>query len=134
MSKQHFITHHSNLERDETVVREKTTEEHQFQKVIEAEKNIRVKEPVKVICRPLGDRMIVRRLEEEQKGLIIIPGSVKEPSEKGVVVAIGPGRFEEPTVIKEGDVVMFNKIGMVEIEIEGEVFLLMRESDALCIL
>jgi chaperonin GroES len=93
-----------------------------------------VKEPVKVIAQPLGDRVIVRRIQEQQKGLIIIPGAKRENSDMGKVVAVGPGRFGEAMTVVVGDEVLFPKNGVMEIEIDEEAMVMMRESDIHAIL
>ena len=94
----------------------------------------KVKEPIKVIAQPLGDRVIVRRIIEQQRGLIIIPGAKRENSDMGKVVAVGPGRFGETMNVKVDDEIIFPKNGVMDIEIEGEGFVLMRESDILAII
>jgi chaperonin GroES len=86
--------------------------------------------------RPLQDRVIVKRLEEEQKtaGGIIIPDTAKEKPQKGEIVAAGPGKRNEdgkiqPLDIKAGDKVLFSKYAGTEIKVEGEELLIMREDD-----
>ena len=86
--------------------------------------------------RPLQDRVIVKRLEEEQKtaGGIIIPDTAKEKPQKGEIVAAGPGkRNEEGKLqaldVKKGDKVLFSKYAGTEIKVEGEELLIMREDD-----
>ncbi len=86
--------------------------------------------------RPLQDRVIVKRLEEEQKtaGGIIIPDTAKEKPQKGEIVAAGPGKRNEdgkvtPLDIKAGDKVLFSKYAGTEIKVEGEELLMMREDD-----
>ncbi|MHB8764359.1 MAG: co-chaperone GroES [Deferrisomatales bacterium] len=86
--------------------------------------------------RPLQDRVIVKRLEEEQKtaGGIIIPDTAKEKPQKGEIVAAGPGKKTEdgkvlPLDIKAGDKVLFSKYAGTEIKVEGEELLMMREDD-----
>jgi chaperonin GroES len=86
--------------------------------------------------RPLQDRVIVKRLEEEQKTAsgIIIPDTAKEKPQKGEIVAVGPGkRQEDGTVValdvKNGDRVLFAKYAGTEIKVEGEELLMMREDD-----
>jgi len=86
--------------------------------------------------RPLQDRVIVKRLEEEQKtaGGIIIPDTAKEKPQKGEVIAAGPGKkAEDGTVraldVKAGDKVLFSKYAGTEIKVEGEELLIMREDD-----
>ncbi len=91
--------------------------------------------------KPLHDRVLVRRLEEEERtaGGIIIPDTAKEKPTKGEVVAAGPGARDEngkvqPLDVKEGDVVLFAKWGGTEVTVEGEELLIMKESDILGII
>ncbi|OIP95810.1 MAG: co-chaperone GroES [Syntrophobacteraceae bacterium CG2_30_61_12] len=88
--------------------------------------------------RPLHDRIIVRRLEGEERsaGGIIIPDTAKEKPQQGQVVAVGKGKLLDngrivPLLIKEGDRVLFAKWGGTEIKVEGEELLIMREDDIL---
>ena len=88
--------------------------------------------------RPLHDRVIVRRLDEEEKsaGGIIIPDSAKEKPVQGKVIAVGKGKSLEngevrPLDVKEGDVVIFSTYAGTEIKLDGESFLMMREDDIL---
>ena len=88
--------------------------------------------------RPLNDRVLVKRLEEEAKtaGGIIIPDTAKEKPAEGEVVAVGPGKMNdkgERTAmdVKAGDRVLFSKYGGTDIKIEGEDYLIMREDDIL---
>jgi chaperonin GroES len=90
--------------------------------------------------RPLHDRVIVRRLEEEEKTLggIIIPDSAKEKPQQGKVIAVGKGKLLEkgdivPLVVKEGDRVLFAKYAGTEVKVENEELLIMREDDILAI-
>jgi chaperonin GroES len=89
--------------------------------------------------RPLHDRVIVKRIEEEEKtsGGIIIPDTAKEKPQQGKVVAAGPGRREDGKVIgldvKAGDVVLFGKYSGTEIKLDGEEHLIMREEDILAV-
>jgi chaperonin GroES len=91
--------------------------------------------------RPLHDRVIVKRIEDEQvsRGGIIIPDTAKEKPIKGKVIAAGPGRHLEngevrALTVKEGDVVLFSKYGGTEVKINGEDHLIMREDDILGII
>ena len=88
--------------------------------------------------KPLHDRVLVRRVEEEQKtkGGIIIPDTAKEKPSEGEVIAVGPGaRSEDGTVapldVKVGDRVLFSKYGGTEIKVDGEDLIVLRESDIL---
>jgi len=91
--------------------------------------------------RPLQDRVIVRRLEEEEKtkGGIIIPDTAKEKPQEGKVVAVGKGKVTEegkviPLDVKVGDKILFGKYSGSEIKIGGEEHLIMREEDILGII
>ena len=86
--------------------------------------------------RPLHDRVLVRRIEADEKtaGGIIIPDSAQEKPGEGEVVAVGPGAKGEdgkvtPLDVKEGDRVLFGKWGGTEVKIDGEDLLIMKESD-----
>ena len=88
--------------------------------------------------RPLGDRVIVKRIEEEEKssGGIIIPDSAKEKPLEGEVVAVGSGKVlengkKQPLDIKAGDRVLFGKYAGTDVKIEGEEHLILREDDIL---
>ncbi|WP_374535223.1 co-chaperone GroES [Phenylobacterium sp.] len=88
--------------------------------------------------RPLGDRVLVKRVEEEQKtkGGIIIPDTAKEKPQEGEVVAVGPGARDEsgkiqPLDVKAGDRILFGKWSGTEVKIDGEDLLIMKESDVL---
>jgi len=88
--------------------------------------------------RPLHDRVIVRRLDEEAKsaGGIIIPDSAKEKPVQGEVIAVGNGKILEngnirPIDVQAGDVVIFSTYAGTEIKLDGESFLMMREDDIL---
>ena len=88
--------------------------------------------------RPLHDRLIVKRIEEEQKtaGGIIIPDTAKEKPQEGKVVAVGPGKLDEdgkviPLDVKAGDRILFGKYSGTEVKIDGEEHLIMREEDVL---
>src|SRR3982750_2796026 len=88
--------------------------------------------------RPLHDRVVVKRIEAEEKtaGGIIIPDTAKEKPQEGEIVAVGPGGRDEtgkliPIEIKVGDRVLFGKWSGTEVKIEGEDLLIMKESDIL---
>ena len=88
--------------------------------------------------RPLNDRILVKRLEEEGKtaGGIIIPDSAKEKPAEGEIVAVGPGKMNDKgnrtaMDVKPGDRVLFSKYGGTDVKIEGEDYLIMREDDIL---
>jgi chaperonin GroES len=87
---------------------------------------------------PLNDRLLVRRLEEEEKtaGGIIIPDSAKEKPAQGKVVATGPGKLNDrgdrvELQIKEGDTILFSKYGGTDVNFDGEEYLILREDDVL---
>jgi len=91
--------------------------------------------------RPLHDRVIVKRMEEEEKtkGGIIIPDTAKEKPAEGKIVAVGDGRIKKdgtkiPLEVKAGDRVLFTKYGGTEVKIDGEEHLMMREEDILAII
>lgn len=81
--------------------------------------------------RPLADRVVIEPLEEENKTVsgIIIPDNAKEKPQKGVVIAVGPGKKDEPLTLKAGDIVLYGKYGGSEINYENKTFLVMRETD-----
>ena len=82
--------------------------------------------------RPLHDRVVVKRIdaEEKSKGGIIIPDTAKEKPSQGEVIAVGPGgRDESGKVIKPGDKVLFGKWSGTEVKLDGEELLIMKESD-----
>lgn len=90
--------------------------------------------------RPLHDRVVVKRLEEEEKtvGGIIIPDTAKEKPQQGKVIAVGKGRIMEdgkvtPLIVREGDRVLFSKYAGTEIKFDGDEYLIMREDDILAI-
>ncbi len=88
--------------------------------------------------RPLNDRILVKRLEEEEKtaGGIIIPDSAKEKPAEGEIVAVGPGKLSDAGErvamdVAVGDRVLFSKYGGTDVKLDGEDFLIMREDDIL---
>jgi len=91
--------------------------------------------------RPLHDRVVVKRIEQEEKtkGGIIIPDTAKEKPQEGEVIAVGPGARNEdgeivPLDVKAGDRVLFGKWSGTEVKIDGEELLIMKESDLLGII
>ena len=82
------------------------------------------------------DRVLVRpaKAEEKTAGGIIIPDTAKEKPQRGVVLAAGPGKKDEPVMVKAGDTVLYGKYAGTEITIEGKDYLIMRESDILAII
>jgi chaperonin GroES len=89
----------------------------------------------KVNIKPLADRVIIEPAQAEQKtaGGIIIPDTAKEKPQRGTVIAVGPGKKDEPLTVKEGDVVLYGKYAGSEISIDGKDYLIMRESDVVAI-
>ncbi|MBU6262850.1 MAG: hypothetical protein RL070_1039 [Bacteroidota bacterium] len=89
----------------------------------------------KLSVKPLHDRVIVKAAAAEEKtaGGIIIPDTAKEKPQRGVVVAVGTGKKDEPMTVKVGDNVLYGKYAGTEIQIEGQDLLIMRESDLLAI-
>lgn len=90
--------------------------------------------------RPLNDRILVKRLEGEEKtkGGIIIPDSAKEKPAEGEVVSVGHGKVNDkgertPLELKAGDRVLFSKYGGTDVKIDGEEYLIMREEDVLAV-
>ena len=88
--------------------------------------------------RPLHDRIVIRRIDEEEKtkGGIIIPDTAKEKPQEGEVIAVGPGARDEsgklvPLDVKAGDRVLFGKWSGTEVKIDGEDLLIMKESDVM---
>jgi chaperonin GroES len=89
--------------------------------------------------KPLGDRLIVRALEEEETTAsgIVLPDTAKEKPQRGTVLAVGEGKWDEdgenriPLDVAEGDEVLYSKYGGTEIIVEGEDLLVLRESDVL---
>lgn len=90
----------------------------------------------KLNVRPLADRVLVKPEAAEQKtaGGIIIPDTAKEKPMCGVVVAVGCGKKDEPMTVKVGDKVLYGKYSGTEISVEGEDYLIMRESDIFAII
>jgi chaperonin GroES len=91
--------------------------------------------------RPLGDRVVIRRVEEEAKtkGGIIIPDTAKEKPQEGEVIAVGPGARDEegkrvPMDVKVGDRILFGKWSGSEVKLDAEDLLIMKESDILGVL
>jgi len=94
-----------------------------------------------VKVRPLGDRILLKRLEEEEvmKGGIIIPDTAKEKPQRGEVIAVGLGRLDDdgkriPLDVKVGDQVLFGKYAGNEVNIDDNEYLIMREEDVLAII
>ena len=89
--------------------------------------------------KPLGDRLIIKAIEEEATTAsgIVLPDTAKEKPQKGKVIAVGEGRYDDdgdkriPLDVSEGDEVLYSKYGGTEITIDGEELLVLRESDVL---
>ena len=89
--------------------------------------------------KPLGDRLIVKAVEEEETTAsgLVLPDTAKEKPQKGEVLAVGDGKYDEdgekriPLDVKEGDQVLYSKYGGTEIKVDGEDLLVLRESDVL---
>ena len=86
---------------------------------------------------PLEDRVVVKVIEEEDKTVsgIVLPDTAKEKPQKATVVAVGPGRYDNGTLVPmgvaEGDTVIYSKYGGTEVKVEGEELLVLRASDIL---
>ena len=95
----------------------------------------------KTTFRPLHDRVVVKRLDADQKtkGGIIIPDTAKEKPQEGEIIAVGPGGRDEagkltPLDVKKGDKVLFGKWSGTEVKIDGQELLIMKESDIMGVL
>ena len=95
----------------------------------------------KTTLRPLHDRVLIRRLEEqdEKHGSIIIPDTAKEKPQEGKVIAVGTGKVTDdgkrlPLAVKEGDRILFGKYSGSEIRLDGREYLIMKEEDVLGVL
>lgn len=93
------------------------------------------------MLKPLGDRVVVKVMEQEEKtkGGIVLPDTAKEKPQKGEVVAVGPGKLLDsgeraPMEVKVGDRIIYARYGGTEVEVEGDEYLILRESDILAIL
>lgn len=86
--------------------------------------------------KPLADRVLIEPAEAEQKTAagIIIPDANKEKPQKGTIVAVGNGKKDEPMTVKIGDNVLYGKYSGTEINIDGKVYLIMKESDVFAII
>jgi len=89
-----------------------------------------------VKIKPLADRVLVEPAAAEEKtaGGIIIPDTAKEKPQKGTVAAVGPGKKDEPMTVKVGDQVLYGKYAGTEITVDGENYLIMRESDIVAVI
>ncbi len=99
------------------------------------------KQAKKISIRPLDDRVVVKRLEEEAKtsGGIFLPETAKEKPQRGKIVAVGPGKVLDSgerakLSVSVGDTVLFAKFGGTEVKVDGDELLIMRESDLLALI
>jgi len=85
--------------------------------------------------KPLADRVVVQaaQAETKTKGGLYIPDTAKEKPQRGTVVAIGNGKKDEPLTVKVGDTVLYGKYAGTELQIDGDTYLIMRESDIFAI-
>ena len=83
--------------------------------------------------RPLGDRVLIKRVEVEEMsaGGLYIPDDAREKPQRGTVLKVGPGTSEKEMTLNEGDEVLFGKYAGTEVELENETYLIMREDDIL---
>jgi len=90
----------------------------------------------KINIKPLADRVVIEPAQAETKTSsgIIIPDTAKEKPQRGTIVAAGPGKKDEPVTVKVGDVVLYGKYAGTEITIDGNDYLIMKESDVLAII
>ena len=91
--------------------------------------------------KPLGDRLIVRAIEEEETTAsgIVLPDTAKEKPQEGTVIAVGPGRFDDngkriPLDVQVGDVVLYSKYGGTEVKYAGEEYLVLSARDVLAVI
>jgi chaperonin GroES len=91
---------------------------------------------IDVKVQPLADRVLVEAAPAEEKTAfgIIIPDTAKEKPQRGTIVAVGPGKKDEPLTVKVGDTVLYGKYSGTELTVEGGEYLIMRESDIYAIL
>ena len=94
----------------------------------------------KIKLHPLADRVAIRPLEEteQMRGGLYIPDTAKEKPQQGEIIAVGPGRYEKdkrvPMEVKVGDKVLYGKYSGTEVTVDGEQYLILRESDVLAII
>ena len=90
----------------------------------------------KLKIQPLADRVVIKPEEAQQttKSGIIIPDTAKEKPQRGIVLAAGAGKKDEPMTVKVGDTVLYGKYSGTEVNLEGEDYLILRESDILAII
>jgi chaperonin GroES len=97
--------------------------------------NLKKFKMAKVKIKPLADRVLVEPAPAEEKTAagIIIPDTAKEKPQKGTIIAVGPGKKDEPMTVKVGDKVLYGKYAGTELTIGGSNYLIMRESDIVAI-
>jgi len=122
-------------------LKEKLLEEKQEVKETTTQQGVQGKEGVSMQITPLGDRILVKPLEAEEKtkGGIILPDTAKEKPQEGRVVAVGKGKVLEegkvqPLEVKTGDKILYGKYSGTEIKLEGEEHLIIKEEDVLAII
>ena len=86
--------------------------------------------------RPLADRVLIEPIQAETKTAsgIIIPDTAKEKPQEGTVIAVGPGKVDQPTTVKAGDKVLYGKYAGSELKLDGKDYLIVKESDLLGII
>ncbi len=89
-----------------------------------------------VNIKPLADRVLIEpaAIEEKTIGGIIIPDTAREKPQKGKIVAVGPGKKDEPLTVKKGDQVLYGKYGGTDLTLDGKDYLIMREADIYAII
>jgi chaperonin GroES len=98
------------------------------------------KQATSVKVSPLADRVVIKALDEaeQMRGGLFIPDTAKEKPQQGEIIAVGPGRFEKdkrvPMDVKVGDKVLYGKYSGTEVTLDGEPYLILRESDVLAVL
>lgn len=140
MKKRKTISKKKPLARAKTL-EEKPVEEEQEEKETTTQQVIQGKEEVAMQIAPLGDRILVKPLEAEEKtkGGIILPDTAKEKPQEGRVVAVGKGKVLEdgkvqPLEVKPGDKILYGKYSGTEIKLEDEEHLIIKEEDVLAII
>ncbi|HAE12687.1 MAG: co-chaperone GroES [Chitinophagales bacterium] len=90
----------------------------------------------KISIQPLADRVVIKPAPAETKTAsgLVIPDTAKEKPQQGTVMAVGPGKKDEPTTLKVGDTVLYGKYSGTEISVDGDDYLIMRESDVFAVI
>jgi chaperonin GroES len=140
MKKRNSISKKKPLAQTKTL-KEKPIEEKQEAKETTIQQDVREKEEVSMQITPLGDRILVKPLEAEEKtkGGIILPDTAKEKPQEGRVVAVGKGKVlddgkVQPLEVKPGDKILYGKYSGTEIKLEDEEHLIIKEEDVLAII